>query len=385
MVDKVAVIAAEQTKYEECKEGVDLSEMIYGVVKPVLQETGLKFTQDGKGIDATVSCSQDLWDGRTISSTWCMDVAGGHLRPEEKVAGDGVSAVAYAMMQILSGHFDIVLVVAYCRESITQGRLIEWMSIDPIYHRMLGMDFRVAAALQANRYIDKYCVTSEQCAKEVVRSHKNAKNNPYAQSPKNLTVEQVLSSPVLASPIRTLDAKPVSDGAVCMILANEQKAKKLAKKPVWIKGIGTCYDVHFPGDRDLAECHSLVNAAKQAYNMAGINNPANEIHVAEISEEYSYQGLLWSEGLGFCEQGEGRKFIDQAFAEQTKLALNPSGGVLVGNPVTVAGAARVAEAVLQLRGEGSARQVPGARIALAHGMDGICGQTHHVMILESEG
>lgn len=382
MGEKVGIVAVAQTKYEECKTGADISEIIYEVVKEVLSKTSLKFTEDGTGIDSTVSCSQDLWDGRTISGAWCVDVAGGHLRPEEKVAGDGVSAVAYGCMQILSGHYDTVLVVAYCRESITQGRLIEWMSIDPIFHRMLGLDFCSAAALQAKRYMYKYGITNEQCAKEVVRSHRNARNNPFAQSPKDLMVEDVLNSPILSSPIRALDAKPTSDGACALILAREEKAKKLTDKPVWINGMGSCYDAHFLGERDLADCDSLVLAAKQAYGMAGIIEPLKEIDIAEISEEYSYQGLLWSEGLGFCEKGGGGKLLDKGLTEMAgELPINPSGGTLVGNPVSVAGAARVAEAVLQLKREAGRRQVPNAKIALAHGMDGVCGQTHHVMIL----
>jgi len=382
MDEKVGIIAVAQTKYEECKEGVDLSEMIYEVVKEVQEKTGLKFTEDGTGIDSTVTCSQDLWDGRTISGEWAADVAGAHLRPEEKVAGDGVSGVAYALMQILSGHYDIVLVTAYRRESITNGRLVEWMSVDPIFHRMLGLDFRSAAALQARRYMYKYGITPEQCAKVVVKSHKNAKNNPYAQAPKDLSLEDVFSSPILSSPIRALDAKPVSDGACALILAREEKAKKFTDKPVWIKGIGDCYDVHFLGDRDLADCDSLMGAAKQAYRMAGIENPVKEIDVAEISEEYSYQELLWSEGLGFCGRGEGGKLLDQGITKMTgEMPINPSGGSLVGNPSTVAGAARVVEAVLQLKGEAGARQVPNAKTALVHGIDGVCGQVHHVMIL----
>ncbi len=383
MSERVGIISVAQTKYEECKTGVDLSEMIYDVVKEVTDKAGLEFNENGTGIDSTVSCSQDLWDGRTISDAWCVDVAGGHLRPEEKVAGDGVSAVAYGAMQVLSGHYDIVLVVAFCRESIAQGRLIEWMSIDPIFHRMLGLDFCSAAALQARRYMHKYGITPEQCAKEVVRSHRNAKNNPYAQSPKDLTVEDVLNSPILSSPIRVLDAKPTSDGACALILAREEKAKKLTDKPVWIKGMGSAYDAHFLGDRDLADSDSLTIAAKKTYKMAGIENPFKEIDVAEISEEYSYQCLLWSEGLGFCQRGEGGKLIDEGLTEMgAQLPINPSGGSLVGNPITVAGATRVAEAVLQLRGEAGPRQVPNAKTALAHGMDGVCGQAHHVLVLE---
>ena len=103
-------------------------------------------------------------------------------------------------------------------------------------------------------------------------------------------------------------------------------------------------------------------AAKKAYSMAGIKDPLKQIDVAEISEEYSYQELLWMEGLGFCEPGEAGKLIDCGVTKMGgKLPVNPSGGMLSGNPNIVAGMARVAEAVLQLRGEAGERQVAGSQ------------------------
>jgi acetyl-CoA C-acetyltransferase len=213
----------------------------------------------------------------------------------------------------------------------------------------------------------------------------NARRNPYAQEPLDITVEDVLKSEILASPVSVLDSKPpVSDGACALILTTEEKAKKITGKPIWVKGIGNCYDMHYLGDRDLANCDSLVTAAKRAYAMAGIQNPLRGIDVAEISEEYSYQELLWSEGLGFCERGEGGEFMEKGISQMTgKLPINPSGGILAGNPIGVAGAARVAEAVTQLRGEGGTRQVEGVKTALAHGFTGACGQSHCVIILSN--
>jgi acetyl-CoA C-acetyltransferase len=167
-----------------------------------------------------------------------------------------------------------------------------------------------------------------------------------------------------------------------MIMATEQKAKKLARKPVWITGVANCYETHYLGDRELADCDALVKAAMKAYSMAGINDPLSQIDVAEISTEYSYQEPLWLEGLGFCGRGEGGKLVDSGTIEMGgRLPVNPSGGVLPGNPNSVAGMARIAEAVLQLRGEAGDRQVKGAKVALAHGYTGICGQLQAVMIL----
>ena len=167
-----------------------------------------------------------------------------------------------------------------------------------------------------------------------------------------------------------------------MILASEEKARKITPKPIWIKGIGNCYDLHYLGDRDLTNCDSLGLAAKRAYSMAGIRNPIKEIDVAEIFDEYSYQELLWAEGLGFCDRGKGGDLIDRGATEiGGEIPINPSGGLLSGVPSGVAGMSRVAEAFLQLRNEATARQIDGARTALAQGVTGSCGQAHCVIIL----
>jgi len=378
MGERVAIVAVAQTKYHPNRVDVNEEELAYEAIKQVLEETGVSLSE----IDSSVTCSQDFWDGRTISSMNIQHVVGAHLGHENKVAEDGINAVYAAMGHILSGHHNVVLLEAHTKESQTDKSLIENAAFDAILMRQLGLDFTSAAALQARRYMYKYGITPEQCARVVVRNRSNARNNPYAQEPLDLTVDDVLGSRMLVSPIRLLDAKPISDGACAMIIASEEKAKKLTKNPVWILGASNCYETHYLGDRDLADCDALATAAKKAYSMAGIKNPLKGIDVAEISTEYSYQEPLWLEGLGFCSRGEGGRLIESNTIKMGgKLPVNPSGGVLPGNPNGVSGMARVAEAVLQLRGEAGDRQVKGAKVALAHGYTGICGQHQAVMIL----
>ena len=382
MAERVGIVAVAQTKYSPNRADANEGELVYEAIKQVLQETGLKFAQDGTGIDASVTCSQDFWDGRTISSCNVMSYVGAHHSDEDKIAEDSINAVYTAFARILSGHQDIVLVATHCKESQGDKRGIENAALDPIFLRVLGLDFLSAAALQARRYMYKYGITPEQCAKVAVKNRGNARKNPFAQEPLDITVEEVLGSQVLASPIRQLDTKPTSDGACAMILARESKAKKLTSKPVWILGASNCYETNYLGDRDLADCDALAVAARKAYKMAGINDPIEQIDVAEISEEYSYQELLWMEGLGFCPRGEAGKLIDAGVTQMGgRLPVNPSGGMLSGNPTVVAGMTRVAETVLQLRGEAGERQVTGAKMALAHGFTGACGQLQGVMIL----
>lgn len=383
MAERVGIVAVAQTKYSEARRDVRLEELGYEAVKQVLEETGLKWTEDGTGIDAAVVATDDFWDARTLSDTPYGDILGAHMRDNEKVSQDGAQAVLYGAAKVLSKHADIVCVLGVCKESQPLSRnILTSCGFDPVYTRILGIDYLAAAALQAQRYMHKYGITREQCAKAVVKNRGNAKNNPYAQAPMDITVEDVLKSHMLASPISVLDYYPVSDGACAMILATEEKAKKLTDKPIWILGANSCRDAHNLGDRELADCDSLVEAAKGAYKMAGISNPRKEIDVVELSEQCSYQELLWSEGLGLCGRGEGGKLIDSnATTMLGEIPINPSGGVSSGVPTIVAGISRVAETALQLRGEAGARQVHGAKVALAHGMSGPCGQLHCVLIL----
>jgi len=379
MADRVGIVGVYQTKYEPRKIFDSYPEMVFEVCSKMLEENGLTIGD----MDQIVTNSQDFWDGRTISNRTVSEVCGSTLKAESKVAMDGTFAVFYAAMRILSGCYDSCLLVSHCKMSEGSPHLINNAMFDPLYQRILGFDELSTCALQAKRYMYKYGITEEQCAQVSVKNLRNGKRNPYPHRSMDVTVGQVMSSRMLANPIKELDAYPATDGACAMILATEEKAKKWAGNPVWISGIASRLDSFYLGDRDLAEVASLEIAAKKAYSMAGITNPREELDLVELSDFYSYQELLWLEGMGFCQRGEGGKMIDRGITSMGgNLPVNPSGGILSGNPVTVAGAVRVAEAALQLMGKAGQRQVGGAKRALAQGHCGPCGQGQCVIVLE---
>jgi acetyl-CoA C-acetyltransferase len=233
--------------------------------------------------------------------------------------------------------------------------------------------------------MNRYGIGEEAFAQVSVKNHRNAKKNPFAHLPMDLTVQEVMASPKIADPIKRLDCSPVSDGAAAVIIANEEMARKARTRPVWIRGIAHCAEDYFLGDRDLAEPRALREAAARAYRMAGIADPLREIDVVELYDAFSYMEPLWLEGMGFCGPGEGGEMIEKGVTPMGgTLPVNPSGGVLSAHAVLVAGLARLIEATLQLRGEAGGRQVPGAKRALAHGINGACGQSHCVWILSGE-
>lgn len=377
-MEKVGIIGVGQIKSQRDNPASHV-EMVYEATAKALEDAELTI-QD---IDNTITVCNDFWDGRTISCMGITEASGSNMVDTSNVEGDGTYGALLGLMRILSGYFDVTLIVAQSKGSEGVPGIITNAMFDPIYERVLGLDAVNSAALQARRYMTKYSITEEQCAKVSVKNHGNARNNPYAQLPLDITVDDVLNSRVLADPIKLLDASPVSDGACVIILARESVAKKRSSKPVWIKGVGLCTDAYHLGDRDLAEVDALTAAARRAYDMAGIREPLKEIDVAEIYDAFSHMELMWMEGLGFCGRGEAGKIIDSGLTQMGgSMPVNPSGGVLSAHPVLVAGLTRIAESVLQLRGEANDRQVEGARVALAHGIEGACGQAHCVFILE---
>ena len=378
---KVAICAVAQHKNESDLWHKRFQGMLLDVLEDLQSQTRFDFNEE-TGVNTIVSCSDDFFDARTISDNGMTDVLGAHYRAEEKMAQEGLNAIGYAMSVILSGHSDLVLVMGHCKESQSESRnMITNMGFDPFYGRAVGLDYMNAAALQARAYMTKAGVTDEHLARIVVRARQWAARNPDANAREVLEGGKVMASPMLCDPIRQLHAYPVSDGAVGMLLASEERAREFTEKPVWITGFANCMDSYFLGDRDLTSNFALKKAAERAYQKAGINDPKKAIDVVEVSDAYAYQQPMWLEGLGFSEAGQGGRFIEEDGPDKYKV--NLSGGMLAGNPMIISGLYRAAEAVLQLRGEAGDRQVPDAKRALAHSSNGAAGQFHSVLILEA--
>jgi len=382
MTRRVGICAVAQTTFERDKWYERFQGMILEVLESLLEQTGLNFNEE-TGIDIIISCSDDVFDARTISNNGMTDVLGAHFRCEEKVAQEGLQAVYYGLAAIKSGHADLVLIIGHCKESQARSRnMVTHAAFDPFYTRPVGLDFCAAAGLQAQAYMAKAGVTDEELADLVVRARRKAQKNPYLQDLPQVTKEEVLASPLLADPIRRLQAYPVSDGAVGMILAAEERAWEITDTPVWISGVGNCLDSFFLGDRDLTSNFALKKAAERAYQRAGIADPRAAFDLVELSDQYAYQQPMWAEGLGLCADGRGGAWLAEGGPD--RFQVNPSGGMLAGNPLILGGLVRAAEAALQLKGQAGERQVKDARRALAHGVMGPAGQFHTVAVLERD-
>ena len=204
--------------------------------------------------------------------------------------------------------------------------------------------------------------------------------NPKALFQKEVTVERCLSSDEVAYPLNVFDCCANADGAACIIMTNEKMAKKLNDTPIWFEGMG-CASAQMSVLRrpHLVGIPSTVEASKQAYKQANIR--PQDVQVADVHDCFTIAEIMAYEDLGFCEKGQGGKFIEekQSYIDG-KTPVNVDGGLKAkGHPVGATGVSMTTEIVKQLRGEAGKRQV-NAEVGLTHNVGGI-GQYCFVHIL----
>lgn len=381
MNDRIAIVGSAQSGYVERNIEESTPELIYRVTKKVLADASM--TRDD--IDTVVVGSCDVIDGVSISNVYSVDATGSFLKDESKVEEDAAFAAFYAYLRLMSGQFETALVVGWGKGSETSIPLYSGLIFEPFYQRPLGLEAVSAGALQARAYMERYGISDEQVARVAVKNRRNAAKNPYAQLKKEVTLEEVISSPPCALPLRELHLPPVSDGACAIILARGKRAREITDKPVWIKGVGSATDAYHLGYRDLTSLDAVKQAARSAYDMADIKDPVKDIDVAEISGSFPFQEMMLYEALGLCVVGDGGRFADEGVTEmEGELPVNPSGGPLCADPVPATGLIRMAEAYLQVSGKAGERQVKGARRALVHATSGVCLQGNVVYVLEGD-
>lgn len=365
----VAIIGTGQTKHASRRDDMSQPELVHEAAAAALADAELEPRQ----VDAVIITNMELFEGRALPELWLGGGTFAYGKPCLKIATGGTSGTSGAIAafhQVASGLFDTVLVVGV--EKHSEGHTQTGMALtDPFWDRAVASGAVGNFALSVSQYVAERGVTQEQAAKVAVKARRNAARNPYAhlQLP-DLSVDDVLTSRMLAHPLHLLDMCPQSDGAAAIVVAAADVARKQNPRPAWVKATATRHDQCYIGDLDrrLLTMPTLRDAAKSAYARAGITDPRRDLDVAEIYEPVSYAELAWYEALGFCGDGEAGQLIDDGVTElDGELPVNPSGGVLSANPVGATGVIRVAEAALQVHGRGGDRQVPGVHTALATG------------------
>lgn len=328
-----------------------------------------------------VGCmNPDEFVGDSNFATLIVDHLGLYQTPSVRIdnaPASGSAALEQAFFSVASGHYEKVLVLAGEKMSglLTSIATRILSKLIDKYERNTGATMPALAALVTRRYMHDYGLSREELALAAVKNHHNGTLNPYAQFQKEITVEDVLKSKMIADPLRLYDCASISDGACAVILTS-------SKTDVKVTGIGHATDFLSLQYRDsLTSFNATKVAAKRAYERA--HRQPKDIDVAEVHDAFTILEIVNPEDLGFFKPGEGvAALINGKTGLSGELPINPSGGLKArGHPVGATGLAQICEIVWQLRGEAGKRQVS-ANIGLCHNIGGFVNN-NIVTILES--
>ena len=367
---KVAIVASAQTELRTAWSGAQHIDLISAVVQSVFKGSGLTIDD----VDFVIDSGSDVLDGRSISNCGFLGALGAHHKEEARVEEDGLWAALYGVNKIRSGASAVGLLVAYSKPSESDVDLYWAAQCEPFYQRPVGFGQKAANGIQAQRYLARHRTDAGDLAEIVAARWKAAKASGMVAINELPDAEAVLASGAVATPLtRLMMARPL-DGAVAMLIAREDIARRVAHTPVFVTGMGTSMDTHAFAARAPDRLASAEAAAKMATKKAGWGDHVPDI--AEISASSVVGELLAIEALGLARPGNGAKV-----AVEGKVAINRSGGALPADPIMATGLVRLAEATKQLvspkvYGLGSPSR------AIVHGAGGVAMQNNCVFTLE---
>jgi acetyl-CoA C-acetyltransferase len=305
------------------------------------------------------------------------------VRVESACASGGV-ALRTAFLEVACGGSDLVLAAGVEKMTdspdVTEVLATASDQETEVYN---GATFPALYALIARAHMAAHGTTEEDMAWVSVKNHRHGALNENAQFPRELTVDQVLNSALVAEPLRLLNCSPVSDGAAAVLLCPLEHASRYTKHPVVIRGAAMATaPMALTDRRDMASLDAVAASGARAYEMAGIG--PEQVDVAEVHDCFSISEICCIEALGFAEPGEGRHCARTGeTALGGRLPVNTSGGLKSkGHPVGATGVAQAVELFEQLTGTAGRRQVPGAEFGLAQNMGGT-GASSVVHILQA--
>jgi acetyl-CoA C-acetyltransferase len=275
---------------------------------------------------------------------------------------------------IKSGLHDVVAVIGFQKMSeLTSKEAAERMgrSGDVMWESPFGLTMPSVFAMFAHAHMAEYGTTEEQMAKVRVKNSIYGELNEKAVFRKKVSVEEVMESQPIVTPLKVYDCCANADGAAVLIIASRDIAKKITDKPVWICGLGTSSGpATFAKRGNYSSLICAKEAAETAYDMSGLG--PDEVDVAEVHDCFTIAEIIAYEDLGFAKPGEGAKLLeDQETYHGGKIPVNIDGGLLCkGHPIGATGAGQINTIVKQLRGECGETQIEGAKIGLVHNLGG---------------
>jgi len=383
-VEKVCVIGAGSTKYGKLQDSI--ADLTTQASVSAIESAGI----NPKEIKASyISNVFGVADKQVHLGPVLMSRLGIPDKPSltiESACGSGSVAFREAYANVAAGFYDCLVVTGV--EKVTHTGT-EWTTTyfsycsDFFYEGQSGASFPGLFASMARAYLTEFDATEEDLARVAVKNHDNGILNPKAHMQKKITVDDVMNSPVVASPLKLYDCCPFSDGASSVILCSEKFAKEHSKDYLQVIGSGRGGSpAALQGREQMTTIPSTKIAAEAAYKMAGIT--PKDVDFAEVHDCFTIAEIVDTEDLGFFEKGKGVEAVREGRTRlNSDISINPSGGLKSkGHPIGATGVGQVVEVFDQLTGNAGQRTVKDAKIALTHNF-GATGASCAIHVFQS--
>ena len=362
MPERVAIVGIGQTEHKFIRSDVTHGELISEAVRKALEDAQITLND----IDAVVNGHMDLFEGNYLADAAFVDEGGMLLKPGFRMNTGGTigsTTVVTGFHHVASGLFGTTLVIGWQKQDAGPSVSALTTTREPFYDRGWAAGAVGVMATMGLTYLNNNpgCKEEHAALARVIMGD-NASRNPYAHLRQKLTVEEVMNSRVIVWPCRLLNMSPTSCGAVAMVLANEERARKITNKPVWISDVETRHreNATFRGGcvEPVPGTLAIESASINLYKRNGITNPAKEIDVWELYIPSSWALFPFLEWHHVCGEGEAWKLVErETIRIEGDIPVDPSGGVVCTNAIGGSGMMRVAEAALQIRGDAGEHQV----------------------------
>ncbi|MFX0074188.1 MAG: thiolase family protein [Candidatus Hermodarchaeota archaeon] len=410
---KVAIIGVGITTFRARYLDKTYFELAYDATKLALEDANKNGAEiNHNNLESAVyGIYNELFERQFMPDIFTNSYLGMNNKPGTRVATGGATGgytVRMAYAEVASGLSDLCLCIGLekCNDcydeqtGVTTPEVLNAIaySADMTYEYPMGMMAASSYVSMVNAHYEEFGnPTEEQMAYVSVKNHGNAILNPKAQSPMQVTVEDVMNSRIICYPFKMLDCCLYSEASAALILASEEKVKELGvEKPIWITGVDAANTDCFIGNREqMGRLYSNIYAAKAAYKMAGLdyNNIKQQIDLAELHDAFSGQEVISYEELGFVPFGDGGPWIEKSFEKpgegpwlEGELPCCPSGGLIgCGHAVGATGIMSTGEAALQLRGDAGKHQVTITKgRAISHSIGGPGAAYAAVIVMANE-
>ena len=356
----VAVIGASMTQFGN-REGEWIRDLLAEAGQACLADAGVS-PDDVDQLHVSNMASGEFEGQTGVMNALAHDlgVLPAYAQRVDQTSASGGAGIYAAWQSVASGASDVTLLVG--GEKMTHKTTGEATDViasitHPVEYKH-GLTLPSFAGLTARHYLEKFDAPREALARVAVKNHENGTRNPHAQFRKEVDMETVLESPMVADPLRLYDFCPITDGSAAMLFCSEDVAREYTDEYATVAGVAGATDTHVVHERaDPTHMGAVAESGRQAFEMADAD--PEDVDVAELHDMFTILELLQMEALGFADQGEAWKRVEAGETTMDgELPINTSGGLKSkGHPLGASGVAQGVEVYEQLVGEAGDRQV----------------------------